>query len=105
MNSFLKASAFFYFFHIAFLPFRFLLSIGLLRLNQNWLTTPTILTGHQSSSSLFATLYFNMPLIDPVSMSGAKSGQNDWMSKLLGKKLSETSDQVNFAKKDLPQNQ
>jgi hypothetical protein len=46
-----------------------------------------------------------MPLIDPVTMSKGGSGQNDWMSKLLGKKLGDTSDQVSFAKKDLPQNQ
>jgi hypothetical protein len=46
-----------------------------------------------------------MPLIDPVTMSKGSSGQNDWMSKLLGKKLGESNDQMNFAKKDLPQNQ
>jgi hypothetical protein len=46
-----------------------------------------------------------MPLIDPVTMSKGGSGQNDWMSKLLGKKLGDSNDQMNFAKKDLPQNQ
>lgn len=45
-----------------------------------------------------------MPLIDPVTMSKGGSGQNDWMSKLIGKKLGDTNDQISFAKKDLPEN-
>jgi hypothetical protein len=46
-----------------------------------------------------------MHLIDPVTLSNGGPAHNDWMSKLLGKKLGDSNDQMNFAKKDLPQNQ
>ncbi|KAK4939625.1 hypothetical protein LTR10_020125 [Elasticomyces elasticus] len=43
-----------------------------------------------------------MPLVVP----GINSNDpgNDWMSKLMGKKLSDSSNETSFAKKDLPQN-
>ena len=69
-------------------------------------TYPTIRLSLSSSSLQYPRQTFIMPLIDPVTMS--KSGgasQNDWMSKLMGKKLGESNDQMSFPKKDLPQNQ
>ncbi|KAI9700229.1 MAG: hypothetical protein M1820_006897 [Bogoriella megaspora] len=45
-----------------------------------------------------------MPLVDPVTM-GSKGGQDlttEWLNKLAGKKLGDTSDETTFAKQDLP---
>lgn len=43
-----------------------------------------------------------MPLVVPGINSNDSS--NDWMSKLMGKKLSDQHNETSFAKKDLPQN-
>ncbi|KAI9738080.1 MAG: hypothetical protein M1818_005508 [Claussenomyces sp. TS43310] len=45
-----------------------------------------------------------MPLVVPgINSGGDKSKTNDWMNKLVGKKIGEGSDATTFAKKDLPQ--
>jgi len=43
-----------------------------------------------------------MPLVVPGLMSG-KDKNADWQNKLMGKKIGDTSDQMTFAKKDLPE--
>jgi len=45
-----------------------------------------------------------MPLVVPGINSGGGGSTDSWMSKLAGKKLADTHDETNFAKKDLPQN-
>ncbi|KAG7006654.1 hypothetical protein G7Y79_00013g034260 [Physcia stellaris] len=41
-----------------------------------------------------------MPLVVPGLMGGSQ--QEEWMTKLLGKKLSDSHDETSFAKQDLP---
>lgn len=43
-----------------------------------------------------------MPLVVPGLQSKSGSKTDDWMSKLAGKKIGDTSDEITFAKKDLP---
>jgi len=43
-----------------------------------------------------------MPLVVPGLMSNSKDKTNDWQNKLMGKKLGDSSDEVTFAKTDLP---
>jgi len=43
-----------------------------------------------------------MPLVIPGLM-GGKDKSSDWQNKLMGKKIGDTSDEVTFAKKDLPE--
>jgi hypothetical protein len=43
-----------------------------------------------------------MPLIVPGLQSKSGSQTDDWMSKLAGKKIGDSSDEITFAKKDLP---
>jgi len=46
-----------------------------------------------------------MPLIVPgINNNSGGNSTNSWMEKLMGKKLGESSDTTNFAKKELPQN-
>ncbi|KIW85627.1 hypothetical protein Z517_01019 [Fonsecaea pedrosoi CBS 271.37] len=50
-----------------------------------------------------------MPLVVPgITNTGSSGGGNantgEWMNKLMGKRLGETSNETQFAKKDLPQN-
>jgi hypothetical protein len=42
-----------------------------------------------------------MPLVVP-GLQSKDGNQDDWMSKLMGKKLGEQSDEMTFAKTDLP---
>jgi len=44
-----------------------------------------------------------MPLVVPGLQSSSKDKSHDWSNKLMGKKLGDTSDEITFAKKDLPQ--
>ncbi|KAF2667870.1 hypothetical protein BT63DRAFT_302804 [Microthyrium microscopicum] len=44
-----------------------------------------------------------MPLVVPGLMSSGKDKNDDWANKLMGKKIGESSDEVTFAKKDLPE--
>jgi len=46
-----------------------------------------------------------MPLVVPGinNTSGSGDKKSEWMDKLVGKKISDTSDSTSFAKKDLPQ--
>lgn len=44
-----------------------------------------------------------MPLVVPgLSSKGGEGKTNDWMNKLMGKKIGDSSDEITFAKKDLP---
>ncbi|KAH7114466.1 hypothetical protein B0J11DRAFT_541072 [Dendryphion nanum] len=44
-----------------------------------------------------------MPLVVPgLQSKSGDDGQEDWLSKLAGKKIGEQHDEVTFAKKDLP---
>ncbi|MCJ1226984.1 hypothetical protein MMC12_003639 [Toensbergia leucococca] len=44
-----------------------------------------------------------MPLVVPGINSGGNNQQSEWMNKLMGKKLTDsTSDNTSFAKQDLP---
>lgn len=43
-----------------------------------------------------------MPLVVPGMQSKDGDKTSDWMNKLMGKKIGESSDEVTFAKKDLP---
>ncbi|EOA82266.1 hypothetical protein ACJQWK_05540 [Exserohilum turcicum] len=43
-----------------------------------------------------------MPLVVPGLQSKDGNGSDDWMSKLMGKKLGDQHDEVTFAKADLP---
>ncbi|KIX04593.1 uncharacterized protein Z518_05463 [Rhinocladiella mackenziei CBS 650.93] len=45
-----------------------------------------------------------MPLVVPGINSKDSSSTESWMSKLMGKKLTETHGETSFAKKDLPKN-
>ncbi|KIX95655.1 uncharacterized protein Z520_08775 [Fonsecaea multimorphosa CBS 102226] len=47
-----------------------------------------------------------MPLVVPGinNTSGGSSNTSEWMNKLMGKRIGETSNETSFAKKDLPQN-
>jgi hypothetical protein len=46
-----------------------------------------------------------MPLVVPGINSNSNNNNDSWMTKLMGKKLSDsTSNETSFAKKDLPQN-
>ncbi|KAK2626934.1 hypothetical protein QTJ16_004109 [Diplocarpon rosae] len=54
-----------------------------------------------SSSTTQATL--KMPLVVPGIMSGGEQNKTDeWTNKLVGKKLGESSDEVTFARSELP---
>ncbi|KAF2131784.1 hypothetical protein P153DRAFT_395091 [Dothidotthia symphoricarpi CBS 119687] len=44
-----------------------------------------------------------MPLVVPGLMSKDGSSGNDWMGKLMGKKLGDSHNETTFAKKDLPE--
>ncbi|KAE9989060.1 hypothetical protein Vi05172_g4386 [Venturia inaequalis] len=44
-----------------------------------------------------------MPLVVPGLMSKDGDKTTEWMNKLAGKKIGETSDEITFAKKDLPE--
>ncbi|KAJ5086438.1 hypothetical protein NUU61_007745 [Penicillium alfredii] len=43
-----------------------------------------------------------MPLVVP-GVTSSLGDQSEWVNKLMGKKISETSDATSFAKKDLPE--
>jgi hypothetical protein len=44
-----------------------------------------------------------MPLVVPgITSKSGDSKSSDWMNKLMGKKLGDSSDEITFAKKDLP---
>lgn len=43
-----------------------------------------------------------MPLVVPGLQSKDGDKTSDWMNKLMGKKIGESSDEITFAKKDLP---
>ncbi|KAF2866779.1 hypothetical protein BDV95DRAFT_631581 [Massariosphaeria phaeospora] len=43
-----------------------------------------------------------MPLVVPGIQSNSGSSNNDWMTKLMGKKLGDSHDEITFAKEDLP---
>ncbi|MCJ1372161.1 hypothetical protein MMC20_003383 [Loxospora ochrophaea] len=44
-----------------------------------------------------------MPLVVPgITSTGENNQQSEWMNKLVGKKLGDSHDSVNFAKQDLP---
>jgi len=43
-----------------------------------------------------------MPLVVPGIMSGGGDKTSDWMNKLAGKKLGDSSNETTFAKTDLP---
>ncbi|KAJ5698478.1 hypothetical protein N7462_000483 [Penicillium macrosclerotiorum] len=43
-----------------------------------------------------------MPLIVP-GINSSMGDQSEWVTKLMGKKIGDTSDEVSFAKKDLPE--
>ncbi|KAJ9606768.1 hypothetical protein H2200_008777 [Cladophialophora chaetospira] len=44
-----------------------------------------------------------MPLVVPgITSSGGDNKTNDWMNKLMGKNLGNTTNETTFAKKDLP---
>ncbi|EXJ68124.1 uncharacterized protein A1O5_08739 [Cladophialophora psammophila CBS 110553] len=45
-----------------------------------------------------------MPLVVPGITSNPKDATGEWMNKLMGKRLGETSNETHFAEKDLPQN-
>merc|ERR1711879_585574 len=45
----------------------------------------------------------NMPLVVPGLQSKDGNSNDDWMSKLMGKKLGDQHDEMTFAKTDLPQ--
>ncbi|EXJ85215.1 hypothetical protein A1O3_05890 [Capronia epimyces CBS 606.96] len=45
-----------------------------------------------------------MPLVVPGINSKDSSSTDSWMSKLVGKQLSDKTNETSFAKKDLPQN-
>jgi len=44
-----------------------------------------------------------MPLVVPGLMSKGGDKTSDWQNKLLGKKIGDSSDEITFAKKDLPE--
>ncbi|KAL1304229.1 hypothetical protein AAFC00_000649 [Neodothiora populina] len=44
-----------------------------------------------------------MPLVVPGLQSNDGGKTNKWMNELMGKKIGDSSDQVTFAKKDLPE--
>jgi len=44
-----------------------------------------------------------MPLVVPGLMSKDGDKTNDWMGKLMGKKIGDSSDEITFAKQDLPE--
>jgi len=44
-----------------------------------------------------------MPLVVPGLMSNSKDKNEEWSHKLMGKKLGDASDEVTFAKRDLPE--
>ncbi len=43
-----------------------------------------------------------MPLVVPGLQSKDGDKTSDWMNKLVGKKIGDSSDEITFAKKDLP---
>jgi len=44
-----------------------------------------------------------MPLVVPGLTSSSKDKSEEWSNKLMGKKLGDASDEVTFAKRDLPE--
>ncbi|GFF77377.1 hypothetical protein IFM47457_04387 [Aspergillus lentulus] len=54
--------------------------------------------------TFFTQTQSNMPLVVPGINSDMGSDKNEWLSKLAGKKISDSTSDVNtFAKKDLPE--
>ncbi|KAF2762033.1 hypothetical protein EJ05DRAFT_507628 [Pseudovirgaria hyperparasitica] len=58
---------------------------------------------YETTRSLHASRQHNMPLVVPGLNSKDSSSSSDWQTKLMGKKIGETSNETTFAKKDLPE--